>query len=136
MRDGHDPVRDVPSARLNPEPLSVESIHRDPNIARSEMKAGRFQGLRALFGKRDFRKLCVAQVFGGMGEWLATLALIGLVYDRTHSAFISGIVLASRILPAALIGSLLSAFVDRFDRRKVLIACTAGRATIYGILPI
>ena len=67
MRDGHDPVRDVPSARLNPEPLSVESIHRDPNIARSEMKAGRFQGLRALFGKRDFRKLCVAQVFGGMG---------------------------------------------------------------------
>jgi len=100
------------------------------------MKAGRFQGLRALFGKRDFRKLCVAQVFGGMGEWLATLALIGLVYDRTHSAFISGIVLASRILPAALIGSLLSAFVDRFDRRKVLIACTFGRATIYGILPL
>jgi dTMP kinase len=100
------------------------------------MKVRRFQGLRALFGQRDFRKLCVAQVFGGMGEWLATLALIGLVYDRTHSAFISGIVLASRILPAALIGSVLSAFVDRFDRRKVLIACTAGRATIYGILPI
>ena len=90
------------------------------------MKVRRFQGLRTLFGKRDFRKLCVAQVFGGMGEWLATLALIGLVYDRTHSAFISGIVLASRILPAALIGSVLSAFVDRFDRRKVLIVCTAG----------
>lgn len=100
------------------------------------MKVRRFDGLRTLFGRRDFRKLCVAQVFGGMGEWLATLALIGLVYDRTHSAFISGIVLASRILPAALIGSLLSAFVDRFDRRKVLIACTFGRATIYGILPL
>jgi dTMP kinase len=100
------------------------------------MKVRRFEGLRALFGRKDFRKLCVAQVFGGMGEWLATLALIGLVWDRTHSAFISGIVLASRILPAALIGSLLSAFVDRFDRRKVLIVCTAGRATIYGILPL
>jgi dTMP kinase len=100
------------------------------------MKVRRFEGLRMLFGRRDFRKLCVAQVFGGMGEWLATLALIGLVWDRTHSAFISGIVLASRILPAALIGSLLSAFVDRFDRRKVLIACTFGRATIYGILPL
>jgi dTMP kinase len=100
------------------------------------MKVRRFAGLRALFGRRDFRKLCVAQVFGGMGEWLATLALIGLVWDRTHSAFISGIVLASRILPAALIGSFLSAFVDRFDRRKVLIACTFGRATIYGILPL
>jgi dTMP kinase len=102
----------------------------------AETKARRFPGLRTLFGKRDFRKLCVAQVFGGMGEWLATLALIGLVWDRTHSAFVSGIVLASRILPAALIGSLLSAFVDRFDRRKVLIACTFGRATIYGLLPL
>src|SRR5207248_7562881 len=80
--------------------------------ARSEMKAGRFQGLRTLFGRRDFAKLCIAQVFGGMGEFLATLALIGFVYDRTHSAFLSGVVLASRILPAALIGSVLSAFVD------------------------
>ena len=89
-----------------------------------------------MFGRRDFAKLCIAQVFGGMGEFLATLALIGFVYDRTHSAFLSGVVLASRILPAALIGSVLSAFVDRFDRRKVLIFCTFGRATIYGILPL
>src|SRR5207245_1927827 len=66
----------APFRRINPSRYKT---------ARSEMKAGRFQGLRALFGKRDFRKLCVAQVFGGMGEWLATLALIGLVYDRTHS---------------------------------------------------
>ena len=100
------------------------------------MKVRKFEGLRTLFGKRDFRKLCTAQVFGGMGEFLATLALIGFVYDRTHSAFLSGVVLASRILPAALIGSVLSAFVDRFDRRKVLIVCTFGRATIYGILPL
>ncbi|HJT38451.1 MAG TPA: MFS transporter [Actinomycetota bacterium] len=100
------------------------------------MKVRRFEGLRALFGERDFRKLCIAQVFGGMGEFLATLALIGFVYDRTHSAFLSGVVLASRILPAALIGSVLSAFVDRFDRRKVLVLCTFGRATIYGILPL
>ncbi|HLW18552.1 MAG TPA: MFS transporter [Actinomycetota bacterium] len=100
------------------------------------MKVRKFEGLRVLFGKRDFRKLCIAQVFGGMGEFLATLALIGFVYDRTHSAFLSGVVLASRILPAALIGASLSAFVDRFDRRKVLIFCTFGRATIYGILPL
>jgi len=100
------------------------------------MKGRRFQGLRTLFSGKDFKKLCVAQVFGGMGEWLATLALIGLVYDRTHSAVASGMVLALRILPAALAGSFLGHFVDRFDRRKVLIACTAGRALIYGSLPL
>src|SRR5262245_5517559 len=96
----------------------------------------RFQGLRSLLRGRDFKRLCIAQIFGGMGEWLATMALIALVWDRTHSAFASGVVLALRILPAAVIGSLLSMVVDRFDRRRVLVACTLGRACIYGSLPL
>jgi dTMP kinase len=98
--------------------------------------ASRFSGLKALFGTRDFRRLCISQIFGGMGEWLATMALITLVWDRTHSAFASGIVLALRILPAAVISSFLSMIVDRFDRRRVLVACTLGRACIYGSLPL
>lgn len=92
--------------------------------------------LRTLFAQKDFRRLCTAQAFGGLGEWLATLALIALVWDRTGSAFASGTVLALRILPAALIGSVLCAIVDRFDRRRVLIACLAARACIYGSLPL
>lgn len=96
----------------------------------------KIHAVRALFSKQDFRRLCTSQIFGGMGEWIATLALIALVWDRTHSAFASGIVLALRILPAAIIGSLLGHVVDRFDRRRVLVACTAGRACIYGALPL
>lgn len=97
---------------------------------------GRFQGIRSIYARRDFRRLAAAQVIGGLGEWLATLALIALVWDRTHSAFASGMVLALRILPAAVIGSVLSAVVDRFDRRRVLIATTAVRGCIYGSLPL
>lgn len=96
----------------------------------------RFHSLRALLSKQDFRRLCTSQVFGGLGEWLATLALIGLVWDRTHSAVASGMVLAFRILPAAVLSSVLGLIVDRFDRRRVLVACTAGRAAIYGTLPL
>ncbi|MFA5889976.1 MAG: MFS transporter [Actinomycetota bacterium] len=95
----------------------------------------RFAVLRTLFSKKDFRRLCISQVFGGTGEWLATLALLALVWDKTHSAFASGIVLAFRILPAALVGGFLGALVDKLDRRRVLVACTAGRAVIYGSLP-
>ncbi|MBI4728171.1 MAG: MFS transporter [Acidobacteria bacterium] len=91
---------------------------------------------RALPPGRDFRRLCVSQVFGGLGEWLATLALIALVWDRTHSALASGVILAFRILPAALVGSFLGALVDRLDRRRVLVVCTAGRACVYGALPL
>lgn len=95
----------------------------------------RFAVLRTLFSKKDFRRLCTSQIFGGTGEWLATLALLALVWDKTHSAFASGIVLAFRILPAALVGGFMGSLVDRLDRRRVLVACTAGRAVIYGSLP-
>lgn len=96
----------------------------------------RFDGLRTLFSRRDFRRLLASQAVGGLGEWLATMALIALVWDRTHSAVASGMVLGLRILPAAVLSSFLGLLVDRFDRRRVLVACTLGRAVIYGSLPL
>ena len=96
----------------------------------------RFKSLRALNRSRDFRTLCASQALAGLGEWLATLALIALVWDKTHSAIASGVVLAFRILPAALLGSWLGSLVDRLDRKRVLVACNAGRAVMYGMLPI
>jgi dTMP kinase len=96
----------------------------------------RFEVLRSLISAHDFRRLVTSQILGGLAEWLATLALIALVWERTHSAFASGIVLALRILPAAVFTSFFGILVDRFDRRRVLVACTAGRACIYGTLPL
>src|SRR5919198_1781644 len=90
----------------------------------------RFAAARSLLDSRDFRKLCISQVFGGLGEWIATLALIALVWNRTHSALASGLVLAFRILPAAVIGSFLGALVDKLDRRRGLVARTAGGARL------
>ena len=98
--------------------------------------AGKFASVRSLYGSRNFRRLCGSQLLAGLGEWLATLALIALVWERTHSAIASGVVLAFRILPAALLGSWLGSFAERFDRKRVLVACNAGRACIYGALPI
>jgi dTMP kinase len=97
---------------------------------------GKFASVRALNRSRDFRILCASQLLAGLGEWLATLALIALVWDRTHSAIASGIVLAFRILPAALVGSWLGSVVDRWDRKRVMVACNAGRACVYGALPV
>lgn len=96
----------------------------------------RFEAARELLASRDFRRLCASQALGGLGEWIATMALIALVWERTHSALASGVVLAFRILPAAVIGGLLGSLVDRLDRRRVLVVCTAGRACVYGALPL
>ncbi|MFY9586767.1 MAG: MFS transporter, partial [Actinomycetota bacterium] len=97
---------------------------------------GKFAAVRSLNRSKDFRTLCGSQLLAGLGEWLATLALIALVWDKTHSAIASGVVLAFRILPAALLGSWLGSFAERFDRKRVLVACNAGRACLYGALPL
>jgi len=99
-------------------------------------ESGKFASVRALYRSRNFRTLCASQLLAGLGEWLATLALIALVWDKTHSAIASGVVLAFRILPAALLGSWLGSWAERFDRKRVLVACNAGRACVYGALPI
>jgi dTMP kinase len=95
----------------------------------------RFRSLASVWEIRDFRRLCGSQVLAGLGEWLATMALIALVWERTHSALISGLVLVLRILPAAVLGSLLGSLVDRFDGKRVLVWCTAARAAVYASLP-
>lgn len=97
---------------------------------------GRLRGVSELWSSPDFRAICASQALAGLGEWLATMALIAIVWDRTHSALVSGVVLAFRILPAAVLGSFVGALVDRFDRRRVLVACTAARAAVYGALPL
>lgn len=112
---------------------TLEATHRKGLMKRS---GERFQSLRALNRSRDFRTLCASQALAGLGEWLATLALIALVWEKTHSAVASGVVLAFRILPAALLGSWLGTVVDRLDRKRVLVACNAGRAVVYGALPV
>src|SRR5439155_26315527 len=99
-------------------------------------ESGKFASIRALYRSRNFRTICASKLLAGLGEWLATLALIALVWDKTHSAIASGVVLAFRILPAALLGSWLGSFAERFDRKRVLVACNAGRACVYGALPI
>jgi len=95
----------------------------------------RFAAVRALMRNADFRLLCSSQLLAGLGEWLATMALVALVWERTHSAVAGGLVLVVRILPAAVLGTVLGSVVDRFDRKKVMVACNGGRAIVYGVLP-
>jgi len=95
----------------------------------------RLPTLRALMRNPDFRLLCSSQMLAGLGEWLATMALVALVWERTHSAVAGGLVLVVRILPAAVLGTVLGSVVDRFDRKRVMVACNGGRAVVYGVLP-
>jgi dTMP kinase len=79
---------------------------------------------RRLFSDRSFRNLWVGQTISGVGDWLIIGLLIPLVsvLAPQSSMAVAGIMIA-KIIPSLLFGSVLGALVDRFDRKRLMVAC-------------
>ena len=88
----------------------------------------------------SFRRLYMALTLSSFGDWLgflATTALAAQLVDGfQNKAFATGGVLAFRMLPAVLFGPIAGAFVDRFDRRKTMVACDVMRFGLLASIPL
>lgn len=84
---------------------------------------------------REFRLLFVAAAASGIGTRLAVLALMVDVWDRTHSGKWVAALLVTDFVPIILIGFLLGSVVDRFSRRRLMIASDLLRAAVFCALP-
>lgn len=79
---------------------------------------------------RNYRMTWAGQVVSEIGDHFNTIAVFGLVYQTTHSGFaVSGVMLA-RAIPMLLAGPLAGVALDRFDRKKVMIASDLVRFVI------
>jgi MFS family permease len=90
--------------------------------------------LSLLRRNRDFRLVISAQVISYAGDWFATVALLGLVIDLTHSDLAAALVFVSQTLPAFLVTPLAGPAADRFDRRRLMIVvsvCQVGFALLF-----
>ena len=83
----------------------------------------------------EFRRLFVANLASGIGTWLALIALQVDVYDRTHSGWWVGALLAANIVPAIAVGLMLGPLVDRLSRKWLMIASDVGRLAVFAALP-
>lgn len=83
--------------------------------------------MRAALRYPAFRWLISALAVSQIGDWLYNVALIALVYDRTHSPMWVGATTAARVLPIVALGPLGGVFADRFDRRRVMIVADLVR---------
>lgn len=86
--------------------------------------------LRRLWDNHDFRRLWVGQTISSMGDWLATFALLSLVWSKSNSAAAVAGLLVLRILPSTFSGAVASWISDRWDRRKILIYCDVIRGLL------
>ena len=90
----------------------------------------------AIFRKRDFSLLWLAQLVSTIGSSLTDLAAGILVWTLTGSALNVGLVLIVSALPTLFIGLFAGVFVDRFDRKRILLASDLLRAGIVVLIPL
>jgi MFS family permease len=83
----------------------------------------------------SFRRLFLATFTSSIGTWLAFVALVVDVYDRTGDANWVSALLIADFLPIVLVGILLGPLIDRLPRRNILVAADVLRAGVFCVLP-
>jgi MFS family permease len=91
---------------------------------------------REVFAIAEFRALWTAQVLSFAGDQFAQVAIAVLVYQRTHSAFLTALAYALTYLPPIAGGPLLSGLADLFPRRRVMITCDVLRIATVGLMAV
>ena len=98
------------------------------------MVSGRLRSLVRPLATRDYRMLWLAQVCSELGDWATRLALTLVVYDRTHSAALSAVVVTVSLIPWAGLGQIVAAMVDHLPRKAVMVAADLARAVVFAVL--
>src|SRR5512141_1559360 len=89
----------------------------------------------SIFRNRSFSLLWVGQLISGMGSALTTLAASILVFRVTGSAFSVGLMLMATAGPTILIGLIAGVFVDRYDRKRIMVAADLTRGLLIALVP-
>jgi MFS family permease len=79
---------------------------------------------------RNYRFTWVGQVVSEIGDHFNNIAVFSLVLANTKSGLVVSGVMLSRAIPAVLAGPLAGVVLDRFDRKRVMMASDLVRAVV------
>ena len=97
-----------------------------------------FREQKALF-YRNYRLFIVGQSLSLVGTWIQRMAMMWLVYQLTHSAFLLGVVGFCEQVPIFLIAPFAGVYADRWNKHKALCrieAFASVQAFLLGILTL
>ncbi len=89
----------------------------------------------AVFRNRNFTLLWSGQLVSTIGTSLTSLAASILVYRLTGSALSVGLMLMATVIPTLVVGLIAGVFVDRYDRRRIMIASDVIRGFLVLLIP-
>jgi CRP-like cAMP-binding protein/MFS family permease len=90
----------------------------------------------SIFRNRNFSLLWTGQLVSTMGSALTSLAASIYIYRLTGSALSVGLMLMATAAPSLVVGLFAGVFVDRYDRKKIMITADILRAGLILLIPI
>src|SRR5512139_404952 len=90
----------------------------------------------AVFRHRNFSLMWTGQLVETIGSALTSLAASILVFRETNGSALSvGLMLMATAAPSLLVGLVAGVFVDRYDRRRIMIAADVLRGALVLLIP-
>src|SRR5512140_3153339 len=90
----------------------------------------------SVFRNRNFSLMWSGQLVSTMGSALTSLAASIYVYRLTGSALSVGLMLMATAAPSLLIGLFAGVFVDRYDRKKIMMTADILRGILVCLVPL
>jgi MFS family permease len=114
-------------ARVAVAPPAANGVVQAPELA---------EPLGSIWSNRSFLLLWLAQAISQTAQNAIWFGIIVLVQGRSHSSTLLSVAVLTLIIPSVVFGVLAGVYVDRWDKRLVLIATNLIRGTIalsYGL---
>jgi DHA3 family macrolide efflux protein-like MFS transporter len=90
----------------------------------------------SVFRNRNFSLMWSGQLVSTIGSALTSLAASIMVYQVTNGSALSvGLMLMATAAPSLLVGLVAGVFVDRYDRRRIMITADLLRAALVLLIP-
>lgn len=88
----------------------------------------------AVLRRRDFALLWTGGLVSTAGDWVLHIALPFYVYELTGSTVATAAMIVAELAPNVLLGSIAGVFVDRWDRKRVLVIANLLQALTVALL--
>ncbi len=90
----------------------------------------------AVLRRRNFALMWTGELISTIGSSFTAIAAGILVYRLTGTALSVGLMLMATAAPSLFVGLVAGVFVDRFDRKKIMVAADLSRAALIALVPI